>query len=246
MLLHGNHGSWRHWARNIEALSARFRVVAPDMPGYGDSDLPEETSEVDDIPKRLAVLLAAGLAGICPPPERYLIAGFSFGGIVGGHLAAIEGERIARIAFIGPGGMALRREPTPATRRPEPGMSTDELGELHAYNLGVLMFSGPAAVDDLALEIQHENIATSRLRLHEIFNEDPLLHALPHIRAKALGIWGENDAYSAPYLADREATLGEYFPDLEFHVVAGAGHWVVFEAADTVNEILLEWMARQI
>ncbi|MBY4596358.1 alpha/beta fold hydrolase [bacterium BD-1] len=38
VLLHGSHGSWRHWVRNIEALAAQRTVCAPDMPGYGDSD----------------------------------------------------------------------------------------------------------------------------------------------------------------------------------------------------------------
>src|SRR5690606_94454 len=33
VLLHGAFGSWTHWLRNIPALAARFRVIAPDMPG---------------------------------------------------------------------------------------------------------------------------------------------------------------------------------------------------------------------
>src|SRR5712691_9914772 len=42
VLLHGASGSWTHWIRNVRPLAARFRVLVPDMPGYGDSDAPLE------------------------------------------------------------------------------------------------------------------------------------------------------------------------------------------------------------
>ncbi len=40
VLLHGGHGSWAHWARNIDALALHFTVWAPDLPVYGDSTPP--------------------------------------------------------------------------------------------------------------------------------------------------------------------------------------------------------------
>src|SRR3546814_2761948 len=42
VLLHGGFGSWNHWVRNIEPLAARYRVIAADMPGQGDSDDPPQ------------------------------------------------------------------------------------------------------------------------------------------------------------------------------------------------------------
>src|SRR5271165_857338 len=37
LLLHGGAGSWRHWVRNLDHLSLTHTVVAPDLPGLGDS-----------------------------------------------------------------------------------------------------------------------------------------------------------------------------------------------------------------
>ncbi len=57
VLLHGASGSWTHWIRNVLPLAARFRVLAPDMPGFGDSDAPPEPHTADG----LADLVVAGL-----------------------------------------------------------------------------------------------------------------------------------------------------------------------------------------
>ena len=54
VLLHGGSGSWTHWVRNIAALSdAGWCVLVPDLPGFGDSDLPEGCSDVDALPAHL-------------------------------------------------------------------------------------------------------------------------------------------------------------------------------------------------
>src|SRR5689334_1800473 len=37
LLLHGGAGSWRHWIRNIDHLSRDHTVIAPELPGLGDS-----------------------------------------------------------------------------------------------------------------------------------------------------------------------------------------------------------------
>src|SRR2546430_17050034 len=84
VLLHGASGSWTHWIRNILPLAARFRVLVPDMPGFGDSDAPPEPHTADG----LADLLAASLDVMLPPPARFDLAGFSFGGIIGSLVAA--------------------------------------------------------------------------------------------------------------------------------------------------------------
>src|SRR3546814_2920540 len=47
VLLHGGHGSWTHWLRNIPVLAEHFTTIVPDLPGYGDSDLPSLTDPVE-------------------------------------------------------------------------------------------------------------------------------------------------------------------------------------------------------
>src|SRR5262245_59487340 len=58
LLLHGGSGSWRHWARNILALSDVRTVWVPDLPGIGDSDTPAAPPERPDVAG--AVIAALG------------------------------------------------------------------------------------------------------------------------------------------------------------------------------------------
>ena len=57
VLLHGAFGSWNHWIRNILPLAERFRVLVPDMPGYGASAMPP----LPYSPESLGEIIAAGI-----------------------------------------------------------------------------------------------------------------------------------------------------------------------------------------
>ena len=84
MLLHGGTGSWTHWVRNIRALSQHFRLVLPDLPGMGESlDVPDD-SDLDGYGE---FLLAAVVAGLVPAGAPFLVAGFSYGGVMTAWLA---------------------------------------------------------------------------------------------------------------------------------------------------------------
>jgi pimeloyl-ACP methyl ester carboxylesterase len=63
---------------------------------------------------------------------------------------------------------------------------------------------------------------------------------MPRIQARIAAIFGERDAFAVPYLDERRDTLARFQPDLDFRVVAGAGHWVNYEAPDAVNRALRE------
>jgi pimeloyl-ACP methyl ester carboxylesterase len=63
------------------------------------------------------------------------------------------------------------------------------------------------------------------------------------VRATLSVIFGERDAFAVPYLAERHEAFRRLAPGLDFRVVPGAGHWVIYEAAETVNRTLGEMLA---
>jgi 2-hydroxy-6-oxonona-2,4-dienedioate hydrolase len=239
VLLHGDFGAWTHWLRCIPALSERFRVIAPDLPGYGESDTPPEPWS----PESLAAILAAGLADLLPPPRRYHLAGFSFGCIIAGPLAAREGERVESLVLLGSGGLGFPRAEAPPLRRIAKDMDAEALRAAHRHNLAALMFAYPATADDLALHLQIGNVRRARLRAGALPESDALLAVLPRVRARLCGIWGERDAFASARIRDRDVVLRRIQPGLDFRVIAGAGHWTPYEAPDAVVAAMIDMLA---
>lgn len=240
LMLHGDYGSWTHFIRNIDALSERYRLIIPDMPGYASSDLPL----LDDIVVDSSQLLCDHLDTIIGPNENYDIVGFSFGGIYAGKMATIHKDRIGTVVLIGSGGMGV--DEAPHTRREMQRMSRDMDYEtraaIHHNNLCGVMFARDETADDLAILLQDENTGRTRIRARGIPESDVLFRAFPDCTARFTAIWGERDAYAIDAVPEREQMLRNFFRDLDFRTIRGTGHWVMYEAPDAFNEIVLEML----
>jgi 2-hydroxy-6-oxonona-2,4-dienedioate hydrolase len=236
VLLHGGYGSWTHWIRNVLVLARRFTVIAPDLPGLGESATPPEPHTAED----LAAIVVKGLEIVLPNDAAPHIAGFSFGGVLGGHVAAQLGDRLRALTIVGSNGLGLVRQPTALQRVPA-GVSAEDALAVHRHNLGALMIADPAKIDELAAYIQSENAPRGRVRSRRFSRADTLARALPLVKARLDGIWGARDATAYPYLDERAHVLRSFQPGARFEVIAGAGHWVQYEAAARFNSILAEF-----
>ena len=238
VLLHGGYGSWTHWIRNVLPLSRRFTVFACDLPGLGESATPPEPWTAQG----LAAIIVDGLTRIVPPGAPYHLAGFSFGGVIGGNVAAQLGGRLRGFTVVGSNGLGLERSPTPLERVPANAGEAEEFAA-HRYNLNQLMIADPDKIDELALWLQKTNHARARMRSRRFSRSGALVEALPLITARIDGIWGERDATAYPHVDERARILRGFQPAARFAVVPGAGHWVQFEAADRFNQLLAEFAA---
>jgi 2-hydroxy-6-oxonona-2,4-dienedioate hydrolase len=235
VLLHGGYGSWTHWIRNILPLARAFTVVAPDLPGLGESATPPEPHTAEG----LAQIVADGLARVLPQDAGLHLAGFSFGGVLGGHVALLLGARVRAFTVVGSNGLGLVRQPTDLRRLP-PGASPAEAAAIARHNLGALMIADRAKIDALAIHIQATNAPRGRVRSRRFSRADTLARVLPLIGARLDGIWGGRDATAYPHVDERRRTLQAVQPDARFEVVEGAGHWVQYEAADRFNPVLAD------
>ena len=236
VLLHGGYGSWTHWIRNIPVLSRRFTVIAPDLPGLGDSATPPEPWTADG----LAAIVVAGLDIVLPKGAAPHLAGFSFGGVIGGSVAAQLGDRLRGFTVVGSNGMGLERSPTPL-ERVKPDAGEEEEFATHRYNLNQLMIHNPAKIDELALWLQKTNHARARMRSRRFSRSGALIEALPKVKGRLDGIWGERDATAYPHVDDRRRLLQDVQPRARFTVIPGAGHWVQFEEAESFNRVIAEY-----
>ena len=243
VLLNGGTGSWMHWVRNIPVLRDRYRVFAADLPGMGDSGLPPVTEPVEDLVRISGTIIASGIEGLLGRSEPVHIVGFSFGSMVGAHAAARLGTQVETYTMAGASGLGLAFPGPGRLRKPEEGMTEDELREVHRHNMITLLFADPANADELALEMQVRNAAGVRIRSHTSAATSILLEALPAVRARLGAIWGGRDPF-LPARGEREALLRRFDPDVPIHIVEGAGHWVPYEGAEPFNRRLLDLLGR--
>ena len=235
VLLHGGHGSWRHWARNIESLSRRYAVWLPDLPGYGDSDVPAGTS-LDALVDATIESLDHLIGGSTP----LRLAGFSFGGLVAARLAERRGG-VSQLALFGPAGHGGPRRPRGELRAWRDLAPHSEGWEtVMRHNLLMHMLHQQAAIDKQAVRIHGEACLRTRFHSKTISRAGGLVASLDRYGGPLLLAWGEHDVTLVPEVAAR--TLGEGRHCCRTHTVPGAGHWVQYEAAPAVNELLASWL----
>jgi pimeloyl-ACP methyl ester carboxylesterase len=236
VLLHGGNGSWRHWIRTIPHFARHYRVVAGDLPGLGES----AQGPQPDTQEGIARIVADGLDRVIGRDARYHIAGFSFGGMISGIVAAMHGTRVRSLTVNGPGGLGSHR------RTFELVSVRDQVGEervaRHRINLQRLMIHDPAKIDALALELQEWHSARNRLRTPLLSRSMALAEALARVRTRVGAIYGEFDAPANPNVQERGALLRSIVPDINFRVIAGAGHWTAYEAPEEFNANLAEML----
>ena len=239
VLLHGGYGSWTHWLRNIETLARRYRVIAADLPGLGDSATPPAPFT----PEGLARIIDRGLDAVLAPGEPFHLTGFSFGAMLGSFVAASRGAQLSSMTLVGSASMGLRRAPMTEMQKMRRNMGFAEIRALQRDNLGILMFADPAKIDELAVDLQCDNVRRARVKSRGFAPKNLLEPVLPRIAAPLGGIWGERDVTAHPWVEDRAEMLRRIQPGAFFRIIPGAGHWVMYEAAEAFTAALLERLA---
>jgi 2-hydroxy-6-oxonona-2,4-dienedioate hydrolase len=236
VLLHGGHGSWTHWTRNIDVLAQHFRVIAFDLPGYGASpDVPKDIP-TDDYVSWVADAVAAVAAA-----DSIELIGFSFGGALSARIAPRLGNAIRRVSLLGPSGFGARAV-TELDKLPPPG--DDRRIAIAAANLGSFMLAKPAAPDDPVVAIQLANIDGTRFDSRRVSRRSTMLDDLPRIPAPVQMIWGAHDKLPIPSLEARAEECRRARPDVRIAIVPDGGHWIQYDQPDAINRLLIDFHRR--
>ncbi|WP_354683067.1 alpha/beta fold hydrolase [Cupriavidus necator] len=239
VLLHGGHGNWMHWVRNIEALATRHMLWMADMPGFGDSDTLAGDAHAPDRLDRLVQALMATLDQLMGEDGEVAIAGFSFGALVAAHIAARR-PRITRLALLGPAGHGGARR----QGQPMQDWRVDDEHEMRRrlrHNLLALMLHDEKLADGLAMAVHEQACKATRFRSRTLSRQARLGNVLAAYRGPTLLMWGEHDVTAVPVEVAQQLACGASHRD--WCVIPAAGHWVQFERWQEVNPMLLRWFS---
>jgi pimeloyl-ACP methyl ester carboxylesterase len=241
LLLHGGFGSWTHWIANLEALRQHRPLWTVDMPGLGSSGKMPKPQTV----AHFCELILDGFDSLVGADAVFDIAGFSFGALVGSHVAAKAGTRCKHFIACGAAGFGELHVQVDLLKPPNEATPEVEADSIHRSNLRCLMFARSETIDDLAVYIHADNLAHARFNSRRLAKSDEFTKIIPQISAKLCGVWGSKDvtAGEMPGIVSREALFRAAQPNCAFHIMDRVGHWAMYEDAEGFNRIVIEELA---
>lgn len=233
LLLHAGIADSRMWAPQVKALAAAgHRVLAPDLPGFGETPLVPGT--VDYVAHATALL---------DPPAA--VVGCSFGGRLALEIASARPDLVERLVLVGSG--LANWEWSDAARsgfaEEERAIAQGDLGGAAAAQARMWLADGAdpdvrtlteaMILRSYELQIPMEDHVTGS------WPEPPLEERLGEIRTPTLVVVGAEDVADIRAIAER---LAREIEGARLEVVEGAGHLPSLERPDEVNRLLLDFL----
>ena len=239
VLVHGfplDHGMW---SAQVEALSGQYRVIAPDLRGFGRSGVTEGKVTMEQFADDLAALLDA-----LEVDQPVAFCGLSMGGYIGWAFLRNHRRRVralilcdTRAAADTPEAAAGRLETADRVLREGPAPMVDAM--LPKLLAEATLRSRPHRVESLRgvmLSTDPEGIAAAGRGMAERPDATPML---PRIDCPCLVLVGRLDALSTP--GEMRAMAGA-IPGARFVEIPGAGHMAPVENPDAFNAAIIEFL----
>lgn len=242
LLLHGSGpgvSAWANWQHNIPVLAAQYRVIAPDIVGFGYTQRP------DDIHYSLgtwtdhvwAFLDALGI-------ERMSLVGNSLGGRIGLGMASQHPDRLDRMVLMGAPGVGMTlTEGLRALREYQPSEQN-----MRDMLLGCFAVDPAIITDDLVRARYEASVAPGAFEAYRDMFFSPR-HAgselgitedeVRAIGTRSLLIHGREDKVVPVEVAWNMVRL---LPDADLAVFARCGHWTQIERADDFNALVANFL----
>lgn len=254
VLLHGLGATNASMLPTLAALSSRYRVLAPDLPGFGDTEKPRGAYDAPFFARWLLAFLDA--VGV----QSAHLVGNSMGGRVAIETALVAAHRVGRLVLLAPS-LAFRkfRQAAPLVRLLSPEMGVVPLPLLRPYVRHSVqsLFVRPERLDpawhdsatDEFLRVFAEPrgrvalfAAARQIYLETPFGPDGFWSRLPTLRAPSLFVWGSGDRMvPAAFSRHVERAL----PAARSVILPDCGHIPQFERPYVTNRLTLDFLGEE-
>lgn len=224
VFLHGWRSSSEAWKEVMTKLDKDIAAYAPDLPGFGKSEMPARTFDVADYAAVVAEFIAKlGLTNVT-------LVGHSFGGRIAIKLAATDPKLVVKIALVDAAGIREK-----SATRETMGIFARIARPL--FRLPGLSWLRPKIYQAIGAE---DYVATPELKetFIKVVNED-LSPLFPKIACPTLVVWGEKD-YETPL--QHGILMTKRIPNAKLVTIHGAGHFSFVDAPDEFLKYFQEFI----
>lgn len=232
ILIHGL--GWDHslWNPTVEKYAPRYRMIAADTRGHGDTDKPDGPYDMEMFAGDYAALAEAlGLTRLC-------VIGLSQGGMVAQQLALLRPDLVSTLVLVS---TSCKSAPSLRDNMEARIAAMDKAGPDAAARIAAESIfspgwraSNPAALARFVewrktMPAEPLNAATRALYDFDLSGE------LPRITVPTLVIAGQEDVLTRPQGMEEIASL---IPGAEYRVIAGSGHMIPVEQPAALDALL--------
>jgi pimeloyl-ACP methyl ester carboxylesterase len=222
----GNNG----WTEFYDTLAARFRVLVPELPGYGKSDRPAWARH----PRDLAMILQLWLDKLAI--DGAVLVGLGFGGWIAAEMAVMNQRRLRRLVLVGAMGI-----------KPSEGEIVDQMMiDLHDYaetgcadrETFVRLF-GEEVSREQRLVWDYAREMTARLAWKPYMFSHQLPHLVGGVETPTLVVWGRENRVVPLVCGEAYARA---MPTARLEIVDNAGLWVDLEQPAKLAEVITSFV----
>lgn len=244
LMVHGFPDSHQVWRHQIPALvAAGYRVIAPDIRGFGSSDAP--TGKGSYLVENFVGDLAALLDSL--EIDRVKLVGHDWGAVIGWAFSLAHPERVDRYVAMSVGHPAAY--PRGGLAQKIKGyyvlICGSPIGEwfmkLCNWRMFNLMLNYPPETEHWRSEMSRPGRLYAGIGIYRDNLRLVLPHKYPNVKVPVMGIWSDGDHA----LSRKQMFISGEYVDApwRYEQVDGASHWLQLDEPQAINKLLLDYLA---
>ncbi len=229
---------WLNFRYNAQYFADQgFRVIIPDLPGFGDSDKPDLdytldffTSVVTEFADQLDL-------------ERFALVGNSLGGAVSLGVALAQPQRVSHLILMGCGGLEdqityFQKMPGIQAMTKVP-LGSPDFTPAYLKQVLQLIVHDPSHITDELISERFRILQTQNPAVFKRMVIPNITERLGEIQCPVLGFWGAQDRFCPISGAEKLVTGCKH---AQVITLSDCGHWVMIEHADLFNRRSVEFL----
>ncbi|PBJ02299.1 alpha/beta fold hydrolase [Pseudomonas sp. ACN5] len=216
---------------------AGYRVIVPDLPGYGASDKPDTLYTLDFFVAALSGLLDA------LDIQRCVLVGNSLGGAIAIKLALDQPQRVSRLVLMAPGGLMEKEQyylQMEGIQKMGAAFAKGELNDAAGMRrLLALQLFDESLISDETVNERVAVVHQQPVCVLSTMQVPNMTSRLGELQCPILGFWGMNDKFCP---SSGALTMLEHCSKIRFVMLSECGHWVQVEHRDFFNSQCLAFL----